>query len=79
MPSDKSLPLVGVYHAAPEPYLPLIRELLPDSNLRLCKRWDGIEEILDGVDVLLAFKFGCHRTLKSGHGGTVENRPPGGA
>jgi hypothetical protein len=21
----------------------------------------------------------CHRTLKSGHGGTVENRPPGGA
>jgi phosphoglycerate dehydrogenase-like enzyme len=58
MPSDKSLPLVGVYHAAPEPYLPLIRELLPDSNLRLCKRWDGIEEILDGVDVLLAFKFG---------------------
>jgi phosphoglycerate dehydrogenase-like enzyme len=53
-----SLPVVGVYHHSPEPYLPLIREILPETNLRLCRRWDGIEDLLDDVDVLLAFKFG---------------------
>jgi len=55
---ERALPVVGVYHGEPEPYLPLIREIIPASHLRVCTRWDRLAEILEDVDVLLAFKFG---------------------
>ena len=51
-------PVVGIYHASPEPYLPLLRERVPEERLRFCREWDGIESILDDVEILLAFKFG---------------------
>lgn len=50
--------MVGVYHSTPESYLPLIREIVPESHLLLCTQWDGLSEILGKIDVLLAFKFG---------------------
>jgi phosphoglycerate dehydrogenase-like enzyme len=51
-------PVVGVYHHDPEPYLPLIREIVPESYLRCCTHWDGLREHIGQIDVLLAFKFG---------------------
>lgn len=55
---DRNIPVVGVFHRHPEPYLPLIREVIPDSHLRVCTRAEGLPEILDELDILLAFKFG---------------------
>jgi phosphoglycerate dehydrogenase-like enzyme len=54
----RELPVVGVYHSDPEPYLPLIREIVPDSHLRCCTSWDGLGQHIDAIDVLFAFKFG---------------------
>jgi phosphoglycerate dehydrogenase-like enzyme len=52
------LPVVGIYHRTPEPYLPLVRELVPESHLRVCTAPDALGGILPELDVLLAFKFG---------------------
>src|SRR5436309_13076634 len=54
----RELPVVGVYHSRPEPYVPLIRQIVPDSHLRCCTSWDGLGEHIDEIEVLLAFKFG---------------------
>jgi phosphoglycerate dehydrogenase-like enzyme len=54
----KGLPVVGIYHGSPDSFLPLVRELVPESRLRVCTRWDGLDDIAADVEVLLAFKFG---------------------
>ena len=56
-----SLPVVGIYDRTPEPYLPLVRELVPGSHLRVCTTPDALDGILPELDVLLAFKFGFRR------------------
>ena len=53
-----TLPVVGIYHRTPEPYLGLVRELVPESHLRVCTAPAALGEILPELDVLLAFKFG---------------------
>lgn len=53
-------PVVGIYCAHPEAVLPRIRERVPEDRIRLCTRWDGLDEILDEIDVLVAFKFGTN-------------------
>lgn len=50
------MPTVGVYDASPEAYLPLVREAVPESRLRICREPDATGALED-VDVLLAFKF----------------------
>lgn len=55
------LPVVGIYDRTPEPYLPLVRELVPESHLRVCTAPDALGGILPQLDVLLAFKFGFRR------------------
>ena len=54
---DTTFPIVGVYDRFPEPYLPMLRKTVPDSNLHLCTRWDRLDQIVDEIDVLLAFKL----------------------
>jgi phosphoglycerate dehydrogenase-like enzyme len=56
--TDAAKLVVGVYHSAPGPLLPLIREAAPEADVRVCTTSDGIAGILDDVEVLLAFKFG---------------------
>lgn len=58
MNSTEPLPIVGVYHDNPDPFLPILRDVLPERQLRICTRWDGLPGIIGDVDVLLAFKFG---------------------
>ena len=52
-----SAPVVGVYHDAPESFLPILRTCVPERRLLVCTSWDGLEAILPEVDVLLAFRF----------------------
>ena len=51
------MPVVGIYGKFPGLYLPTIREMVPDSSLRVCSEWGKIGEILDEVEVLLAYRF----------------------
>jgi phosphoglycerate dehydrogenase-like enzyme len=51
-------PVVGIYHRSPDSYLALVREIVPDTRLRICTAPDALGEILPELDVLLAFKFG---------------------
>ena len=53
-----AVPVVGVYGRDPELLLSFIRDLIPQSHLRVCTEWNGLADIVDEVDVLLAFKFG---------------------
>ena len=57
---NRSAPVVGVYHAHPETYLPLLRERVPTERLRLITSADGLEKDIHDLDVLLAFKFPGH-------------------
>ena len=50
--------VVGIFHHSPEEYLSIIQEGIPEADLRVCTRWDGISEIIADVEALLAFKFG---------------------
>jgi phosphoglycerate dehydrogenase-like enzyme len=51
-------PVIGLYHADPEPVLDRIRTRVPGAVIRVCDRWDGFETIAGSIDVLVAFKFG---------------------
>lgn len=53
-------PVVGIYCAHPEAVLPRIGGKVPDHRIRICTQWDGLDEILDEIDVLVAFKFGAN-------------------
>lgn len=55
--AELSFPVVGLYHEAPDGILSIIREVVPKSRLRVCTTWDGLQEILPGLEVLLAFRF----------------------
>jgi phosphoglycerate dehydrogenase-like enzyme len=57
--SPSSGPIVGVFCAEPGEILEVLRRELPDDiPILVCDRHDGIDEIIDDVDVLLAYKFG---------------------
>lgn len=50
--------VIGIFHPEPDGFLPLIRAVAPDAELRVCMKWDGLDAILGDTEVLLAFKFG---------------------
>lgn len=57
--SPSSEPIIGVFCAEPGEILDVLRRELPEENtILVCDRHDGIDEIIDDVDVLLAYKFG---------------------
>jgi phosphoglycerate dehydrogenase-like enzyme len=51
-------PTIGIFHPEPKSILSIVRAAVPDAEIRICTRWDAIEEIVHDVEVLLAFKFG---------------------
>ena len=51
------MPIVGVYHEAPDDFIDLIRDTASDDCLRLSTTWNGLPKILPELDVLLAFRF----------------------
>jgi phosphoglycerate dehydrogenase-like enzyme len=53
-------PVVGLYCANPETILPRIRERVSEDRIRTCTRWDGLGEILEEIDIVVAFKFGTN-------------------
>lgn len=53
-------PVIGIYHPTPEELLPAIRAAAPAADIRLCSEREALDDILQDVEVLLAFKFGFH-------------------
>lgn len=51
------MPTVAVCHAAPEVYLPLLRESIPEARLRVCRTPEEIATGARDAEVALAFKF----------------------
>lgn len=51
-------PRIGVYHPSPEHFLELIERVAQEATIRVCTEWDRIDEMVEEVDILLAFKFG---------------------
>jgi phosphoglycerate dehydrogenase-like enzyme len=52
--------MIGIYHAHPDSLLPAIRDAAPKAQLKICAEWDALANIIDEIDVLLAFKFGSN-------------------
>lgn len=48
---------IGVYGPAADRLAPILSDLVGPGHVRACSRWDGLDEHIDEVEALVAFKF----------------------